>query len=191
MKEKPSASLPTRFGDFRITAVSNEIVVLAKGEVKTAEPVLVRIHSGCITGDIFGSLKCDCREQLEESMRIINREGKGIIIYLREHEGRGIGFYNKIKTYKLQENGYDTVEANHQIGFSGDLRDYKDAVGILNELRIKKIKLITNNPQKIKEIEEGGIKVVERVPVKSTVNEYNKKYLETKKEKLGHDIKLQ
>jgi len=149
-----------------------------------SEEVNVRIHSKCLTGDTFCSLRCDCRAQLEASLELIGKEG-GILIYL-DQEGRGIGLSNKIKAYALQEHGRDTVDANIELGFDADLRDYGVARSILNFLRIKKIKLITNNPNKMKELEGDGIEIIERIPLNTEPNKFNKHYLETKKKKMGH-----
>lgn len=183
------ANLPTQFGDFIVYAFSDEDkeehLALVKGIVEGEENVLVRIHSQCLTGDTLGSLKCDCRQQFEESMRRITESGKGILIYLRQ-EGRGIGLSNKIKAYALQEQGLDTVEANEQLGFEKDLRSYGAAAEILKQLKVKSVRLLTNNPEKISGLNGGGIKVVERISLVIKPNEYNEGYLQTKKIKLHH-----
>lgn len=190
------ASFPTKYGEFRIHACDKcgtENVALIygagpgskPGKPELKEPVLVRLHSRCTTGDVFHSLRCDCGEQLEKSIGMIKREGQGIIIYL-DQEGRGIGLMNKIKAYELQDQGYDTVEANHQLGFESDPRTYETASGILHELGVKSIKLITNNPKKVEALEAGGIKVAERIPLVIKSNKYDEKYLKTKKDRMGH-----
>jgi len=185
------ATLPTKYGgDFKIILYESEVdaqhhVALVKGEVSPDEPILVRVHSQCLTGDVFGSLRCDCGEQLHEAMRMIEKEGRGIIVYMRQ-EGRGIGLANKIKAYFLQEHGKDTVEANEALGFKPDLRDYGIGAQILVDLGVRKIRLMTNNPRKIVGLEGYGIEVVERVPIEIPSRPENQKYLKTKKEKLGH-----
>ncbi|TRZ66148.1 bifunctional 3,4-dihydroxy-2-butanone-4-phosphate synthase/GTP cyclohydrolase II [bacterium] len=192
IKKMVDAKLPSRFGDFRIYLYkslvdSKEHLALIKGRVKGNKPVLVRVHSECLTGDIFGSLRCDCRDQLIESMRKINSEGTGVILYMRQ-EGRGIGLLNKLKAYQLQENGKDTVEANTELGFQADLRDYGIGAQILRDLGIRNIKLLTNNPRKIIGLKGYGLEVVERVPIEIASNPNNEKYLITKRDKLGHLI---
>ena len=182
---------PTEFGEFRLHLYKSLIdssldMALTMGNLEQ-QPVLVRVHSQCLTGDVLGSLRCDCGPQLKEAMRMIGKEGKGAILYMRQ-EGRGIGLENKIKCYALQEKGLDTVEANEALGFGPDLRDYGIGAQILVDLGIKNIRLLTNNPKKIIGIEGYGIKVVERIPIKIKENLRNKKYLETKKNKLGHLI---
>ena len=177
---------PTRLGDFRMSGhreEGQEILVLEYG--KLAEPVLVRMHSKCLTGDVFGSLRCDCRSQLEESIEMIKKNGNGILIYM-DQEGRGIGLVNKIRTYELQDEGYDTMEANQKLGFAADSRTYGAAAKILHELSVKKIRLITNNPKKVEGLESHGIKVVERVPIIINPSRYNARYLKTKKDRMGH-----
>lgn len=184
------AELPTKFGDFRILAyetngVKEPDLAIVKGEVKDQEDVLVRLHSECLTGDIFGSCRCDCGNQLESALKVIEKEGQGIVLYLRQ-EGRGIGLVNKLKAYALQEKGIDTIEANHALGFPADLRDFTIAAKILKSLGVKSIQLMTNNPDKIKKLEEAGIIVTKRVPVITEIQKYNKKYIQTKVEKMGH-----
>ncbi|MCS6957586.1 MAG: bifunctional 3,4-dihydroxy-2-butanone-4-phosphate synthase/GTP cyclohydrolase II [Aquificaceae bacterium] len=186
-----SANLPTRYGLFKIHAyrhilTGEEQVALTMGEWKEDEPVLVRVHSECLTGDVFKSLRCDCRSQLESAMEAIAQEGKGVLVYIMGHEGRGIGIVNKIKAYHLQDMGYDTVEANEKVGYPADLRDYGIGVQILLDLGVRKMKLLTNNPRKIVALEGYGLEVVERVPLRTPACEYNQRYLETKKIKLGH-----
>ncbi|MCS7171473.1 MAG: bifunctional 3,4-dihydroxy-2-butanone-4-phosphate synthase/GTP cyclohydrolase II [Aquificaceae bacterium] len=186
-----TANLPTRYGFFKIHAyrhilTGEEQVALTMGEWKEEEPVLVRVHSECLTGDVFKSLRCDCRSQLESAMEAIANEGKGVLVYIMGHEGRGIGIVNKIKAYHLQDMGYDTVEANEKVGYPADLRDYGIGVQILLDLGVRKMRLLTNNPRKIVALEGYGLEVVERVPLKAQACEHNQNYLETKKLKLGH-----
>ncbi|MEJ7554488.1 MAG: bifunctional 3,4-dihydroxy-2-butanone-4-phosphate synthase/GTP cyclohydrolase II [Aquificaceae bacterium] len=186
-----TANLPTRYGFFKIHAyrhvlTGEEQVALTMGEWKEDEPVLVRVHSECLTGDVFKSLRCDCRGQLETAMEIIAQEGKGVLVYIMGHEGRGIGIVNKIKAYQLQDMGYDTVEANEKMGYPADLRDYGIGVQILLDLGVRKMRLLTNNPRKIVALEGYGLEVVERVPLKLPACEHNQRYLEAKKLKLGH-----
>ena len=184
------ANLPTEYGDFRMVGFVNKLngehhVALVKGEIEDTDEVLVRVHSECLTGDAFHSLKCDCGEQLAAALSNIEKEGKGILLYLRQ-EGRGIGLINKIKAYKLQEQGMDTEEANLALGFPSDMRDYGIGAQILSELNVKKIRLMTNNPKKIIGLKGHGIEIIERVPLIMDANVYNKRYFETKKEKMGH-----
>ena len=186
------ADLPTEYGHFRIIPFrqkSNglEHIAIFKGEWTPEEPVLVRMHSSCMTGDIFASKRCDCGDQLHQAMQMIEKEGKGVIVYLQQ-EGRGIGLMNKIAAYKLQEEGEDTVEANLHLGFQADERDYGVGAQILRELGIGKIRLISNNPVKRVGLEGYGLDIVENVPVIITPNEYNRKYLETKKLRMGHKL---
>lgn len=186
------ADMPTAYGHFRIIPFlqkSNglEHVALIKGEWEKNEPVLVRMHSSCATGDIFGSQRCDCGEQLHKSMQLIEEAGKGAIVYLIQ-EGRGIGLMNKIAAYKLQEEGLDTVDANIHLGFDPDLRDYGVGAQILREIGISKIRLLTNNPVKRVGLEGYGLEIVENVPIEITPNQYNERYLHTKKERMGHTL---
>ncbi|RKD29551.1 bifunctional 3,4-dihydroxy-2-butanone-4-phosphate synthase/GTP cyclohydrolase II [Thermohalobacter berrensis] len=188
------ANMPTKYGDFKIIGYINKLngehhVALVKGDVSNGEPVLVRVHSECLTGDAFGSLRCDCGDQLADAMRKISNEGRGVLLYMRQ-EGRGIGLINKIKAYALQDKGMDTVEANLALGFPEDMRDYGIGAQILSDLGIKKVKLMTNNPKKLSGISGYGIEIVERVPIQVGCNDKNKGYLETKKVKMGHMINL-
>ncbi|MEY3311005.1 MAG: hypothetical protein RL348_333 [Bacteroidota bacterium] len=184
------AKLPTEYGDFKLMVFANTVdgkehLALVKGTWLPDEPVLVRVHSECLTGDIFGSKRCDCGKQLTNALSMIEEEGKGVLLYMRQ-EGRGIGLINKVKAYSLQEQGFDTVEANEKLGFLPDPRDYGIGAQILASLGIKNMKLITNNPTKRVGIESYGLKVIERVPIETEPNPDNAKYLETKKFKMGH-----
>jgi len=186
--------LPTPYGEFKAVAFINEIdnyehLALIKGDVATEEPVLVRVHSQCLTGDVFGSYRCDCGEQLQKAMEVINQEGRGVILYLRQ-EGRGIGLANKIKAYELQDKGLDTVEANEHLGFEPDLRDYGVGAQMLVSLGVKKMRLMTNNPKKIKGLEGYGLEVTERVPIEIPPRKENERYLRTKCVKLGHIMSI-
>jgi len=182
------SELPTRFGDFTVHAFrcegGLEHVALVAGEPGLG--ALVRVHSECATGDIFGSLRCDCGDQLAAALDAISAAGSGLLIYLRGHEGRGIGLVNKIRAYALQDRGLDTIEANHQLGFPADAREYGAAIAILREFGLSEIRLLTNNPDKIAALEEAGIKVVERVPLWTAPNPHNSRYLETKRAAMGH-----
>jgi 3,4-dihydroxy 2-butanone 4-phosphate synthase/GTP cyclohydrolase II len=187
-----TANLPTRVGNFKIAGYrslisSEEFVVLFKGEMNPDIPTLVRIHSQCLTGDVFGSVKCDCGPQLRRAMEMIEEEGRGAIVY-QQQEGRGIGIINKIRAYALQDQGADTVEANEKLGFAVDARDYKQCAEILFDLGLCKVKVMSNNPEKIRALEEAGLKVVQRIPIEIEVEEPAAHYLKTKKEKLGHLI---
>ena len=182
--------LPTKYGDFRIIIFKNEVdhkehLMIVKGDVRGKSDVLMRIHSECLTGDVFGSHRCDCGEQLEHAVRAIEEQGEGIVIYMRQ-EGRGIGLTNKIKAYTLQDEGYDTVEANVKLGFPPDMREYSLAAQMLRELDVKSVKLLTNNPEKKEDLERWGITVSKRVPIVIKANSINAKYLNTKKEKMRH-----
>ena len=186
--------LPTEYGDFKLIPFiqkSNglEHVALVKGEWKSDENVLVRVHSSCVTGDIFGSFRCDCGDQLHEAMRMVQKVGQGVVIYLNQ-EGRGIGLYNKMKAYKLQEEGRDTVQANVELGFHEDERDYGVGAGMLHSLGIRKIRLITNNPVKKAGLEGYGMTIVETIPLEFAPNKHNQFYLETKRDKMGHFLNI-
>lgn len=189
-----TVSLPTAYGDFLLTPfrqLSNglEHVVLVKGEWQADEPVLCRVHSSCMTGDIFGSMRCECGEQLHKAMQMVEKEGKGIIVYLNQ-EGRGIGLMNKIRAYKLQEQGDDTVEANVHLGFQPDERDYGVGAQILQKMGAHKLRLMTNNPVKRVGLESFGIEIVENIPIEIAPNPYNMRYMRTKKEKMHHNLNL-
>jgi len=188
------AQLPTRHGEFRVIAYRSdnsldEHAVLVLGDIGTEEPVLVRVHSQCITGDVFGSLRCDCGEQVYLALESIAREGRGVLLYMRQ-EGRGIGFHNKLKAYALQDKGMDTVEANLALGFEPDLRDYGIGAQILADLGLHQIRLLTNNPKKVVGLEGYGLRVTETVSIACEPSEYNRRYLETKKNKMGHYLDL-
>lgn len=184
--------MPTAHGDFKLVAYeqvnTNEVhMALVKGTWEKDEPILVRVHSSCVTGDIFGSCRCDCGPQLQSAMEMVDREGKGVVLYMKQ-EGRGIGLLNKLRAYKLQEQGLDTVEANLQLGFDMDNRDYGIGAQILHDLGISKIRLITNNPKKRVGLMGYGLEIVENVPIEISPNPHNEKYLLTKRDKLGHNI---
>lgn len=184
--------MPTELGDFRLrayqqTTTGDVHLALIKGEWKEGEPVLVRVHSSCVTGDIFGSCRCDCGTQLHNAMHMVEEAGKGVVIYMNQ-EGRGIGLLNKLKAYELQEQGLDTVEANHKLGFKTDQRDYGVGAQILRDLGISRMRLITNNPSKRTGIQGYGLEIVENVPLKVPANQHNKKYLDTKRDKMGHEL---
>ncbi len=186
------ANLPTTFGEFKIAGYRSlnsdeEFVVLYKGEMNAGFPTLVRIHSQCLTGDVFGSIKCDCGPQIHQAMELIEAEGCGAIVY-QQQEGRGIGIINKIRAYELQDVGADTVEANEKLGFAIDARNYQQCAEILFDLGLCKVRVMSNNPDKLKALEEAGLQIVERVPIEIEAEEPAAHYLKTKKEKMGHLI---
>lgn len=192
IKEEVRVKMPTKYGDFELIAFTQlntgEVhMALKKGDWEKDEPVLVRVHSSCMTGDILGSLRCDCGDQLHNAMKMVQAEGKGLVLYMNQ-EGRGIGLLNKLKAYQLQEQGLDTVEANIKLGFSMDERDYGVGAQILRELNISKLKLISNNPKKRAGLLGYGLEIVETVPIEIHPNKYNEKYLQTKRDKMGHKI---
>ncbi|MCC7222282.1 MAG: bifunctional 3,4-dihydroxy-2-butanone-4-phosphate synthase/GTP cyclohydrolase II [Chitinophagales bacterium] len=194
IKREVNVKLPTKYGDFDLIAfseLSNDFVHLAliKGSWQKDEPVLVRVHSSCLTGDVLGSLRCDCGDQLHLALEQISREGNGVVLYMNQ-EGRGIGLLNKLRAYKLQEEGQDTVEANHTLGFKPDQRDYGIGAQILRDLNISKIRLMTNNPRKRIGLVGYGLEIVDNVPLQTRPNPHNEKYLQTKRDKLGHTIEL-
>ena len=187
--------MPTKYGTFKLipfrqTSTGIEHMALVKGEWKPDEPILVRVHSSCATGDILGSMRCDCGDQLHKAMQMIDKEGKGVLIYMQQ-EGRGIGLMNKIAAYKLQEEGYDTVEANVHLGFKPDERDYGCGAQMLRHLDVHKMRLITNNPTKRVGLEAYGLEIIENVPIEIKPNPYDYKYLKTKQERMGHRLHLQ
>ena len=187
-------SLPTAYGDFRVVAYRSDVtheehVALVAGEIREDEPVLVRVHSQCLTGDVFGSSRCDCGEQLKLAMEKITAEGRGVLLYLLQ-EGRGIGLFNKLKAYELQDQGHDTVSANEKLGFPPDIRDYGVGCQILRDLGVRKMRLMTNNPSKYVAIDGYGLSIVERVPLEVRPTEKTKRYLEAKKNKMGHLLKM-
>ena len=194
VKRAASAVIPTEYGDFETIVYESEIdpqhhVAFVKGDVNSDEGILVRVHSECLTSDVFGSLRCDCGPQIHQAMRIIAKEGKGVILYMRQ-EGRGIGLVNKIKAYALQDNGFDTVEANEVLGFKPDLRDYGIGAQMLADIGVRKMRLLTNNPRKVKGLEGFGLQIVERVPIEIPPNGQNSNYLKVKKDKLGHILSM-
>ncbi len=194
IEEEVKVKLPTQFGDFELiafkqTTTGQEHLALVKGDWKKDEAIMVRVHSSCLTGDIFGSCRCDCGPQLHKAMQLIEQQGKGVIVYMNQ-EGRGIGLLNKLKAYKLQEEGMDTVEANLELGFKMDERDYGVGAQILRHLGVCKIKLLTNNPKKRAGLIGYGLEIVENISLEITSNQHNKSYLQTKKDKLGHSLKL-
>src|SRR4029077_14793134 len=185
---RADASLPTRWGDFRISVFrfeGTEVVALSRGELEGPEPVLVRLHSECLTGDVLGSLRCDCGDQLRSALAMIGAAERGVLLYL-DHEGRGIGLFDKVRAYGLQDGGLDTVDANVELGLPVDARDYSAAAAVLHELGIRSVRLITNNPAKILGLERHDLAVVERVPLETVPNDVNTSYLRTKASRMGH-----
>jgi 3,4-dihydroxy 2-butanone 4-phosphate synthase/GTP cyclohydrolase II len=195
IRRKSETVLPTRkAGEFRLMVYSDDLettlyVALVKGEVNAGGPVLVRLHSQCLTGDVFGSERCDCGEQLDAALRMIEEAGSGVLVYMFD-EGRGIGLLNKIRAYALQDEGHDTVEANHALGFAADMRDYSAGAHILFDLGVREVRLMTNNPDKVQALENYGLSVVERVPVEAQPRSANRGYLQTKRTKFGHLLSL-
>ena len=191
IQQKVTVDLPTKYGSFKLFLYENKLdpldnpIALVKGDISGAEPVLVRVHSECMTGDIFGSKRCDCGEQLLAAMSMVEQAGRGVVLYMRQ-EGRGIGLVNKLLAYHLQEQGKDTVEANEALGFKADLRDYGTGAQILKDLGLKKIRLLTNNPKKVIGLKGYDLEIVERIPLEIPPNEVNEKYLKTKRDRLGH-----
>ena len=195
IEEVVEVDLPTKYGDFKLkafkqTTTGEEHLALVKGKWNKNESVLVRVHSSCFTGDILGSLRCDCGDQLSSAITMIDQAGKGVVLYMNQ-EGRGIGLMNKLKAYKLQENGYDTLEANLKLGFKGDVRDYGVGAQILRAVGVEKMKLLSNNPKKRTGLVGYGLEITENISIEAECNTHNRKYLKTKKQKMGHDLKIE
>lgn len=194
IEKSVEANIPTKYGKFRVYGYENTIngeehLALVKGDIKDGEDILCRLHSECLTGDVFGSLRCDCGDQLASALEEIEREGRGVLLYMRQ-EGRGIGLINKLKAYALQEEGLDTFDANLALGFEADIREYHIAAQMLNDLGVKSIRLLTNNPDKLKQLESYGVNISQRLALEIQANQYDRKYLKTKKEKMGHILEL-
>jgi 3,4-dihydroxy 2-butanone 4-phosphate synthase/GTP cyclohydrolase II len=194
IRKVAEARLPTEIGEFRIAGYQSlisdeEFVCLFKGDLRGDRPTLVRVHSQCLTGDVFGSTKCDCGPQLQKAMELIEKEGRGAIVY-QQQEGRGIGIINKIRAYELQDEGADTIEANERLGLGVDLREYHQCVEILRDLGLKKIRVLSNNPEKLQALRDGGLEIVERVPIEFQPSKHTLKYLTTKKLQMGHLLHL-
>lgn len=194
IQREAEVNLPTEYGTFRVIAYSNlvdskEHLAIVKGEITPDKPTLVRVHSECLTGDLFGSYRCDCGPQLHAALKQIEEQGEGVLVYMRQ-EGRGIGLINKLKTYNLQDQGYDTIEANEMLGFKADLRDYGIGAQILKDVGVRKMRLLTNNPLKRKGLEGYDLRIVERVPLQTHIHEENRRYMETKKMKMGHFLNM-
>ena len=195
IEEVVEVDLPTKYGDFKLkafkqTTTGEEHLALVKGKWDKKESILVRVHSSCFTGDILGSLRCDCGDQLASAMTMIDQAGKGVVLYMNQ-EGRGIGLINKLKAYKLQENGYDTLEANLKLGFKGDARDYGVGAQILRAVGVEKMKLLSNNPKKRTGLVGYGLEITENISIEAQYNIHNREYLKTKKQKMGHDLKIE
>ena len=190
MVRKACAKLPTRYGEFQIYGYVNDLtgehhVALVKGEIGDGKDILCRVHSECLTGDVFGSLRCDCGQQLAAAMQQIQQEGRGVVLYMRQ-EGRGIGLINKLKAYELQERGFDTVDANVKLGFAPDLREYWTGAQILRDLGVRTMRLLTNNPDKVYQLSDFGLEIVERVPIQVEATQDDLFYLQTKQHRMGH-----
>lgn len=188
------ADFPSKYGSFKVVAFENnkdgkDHIMIIKGDIENAENVLTRVHSSCVTGDVLGSLRCDCGDQLKKAMRMIEKEGQGVLLYMQQ-EGRGIGLTNKIRAYMYQDRGTDTYDANLLLGFPPDQRTYELAAAMLKKFRISSIRLLTNNPQKIRDLKEFGVRIKKRIPIEIPPNRFNRFYLETKKDKLGHILSL-